>query len=98
MAVVDRAKRMEGLVLQRLQSETTQTAIAAAMGTSIATVNRTVNDHLAKLCLIMAHLGLKIVPVENVSVDPETYRAICHIATKAMSHREVAEQIVLEDH
>lgn len=97
MTISDRAKRMEALVLQALQNETKLTAIATAMGVSTSTISRPLNDHLPKFCEVLVRAGLKIVEQERICVDPDTYRAMTHIATKAMSDPEVARKLVEDE-
>lgn len=95
MDVNQRANRMQSLVMQRLRDEAKLTAIAASMGVSTSTVSRLQSDHLEKLCQVIAHAGLKIVDVEHVCVDPDTYQALRHIAVKAMGTPEIADRIML---
>ncbi|MBT9467201.1 CII family transcriptional regulator [Hydrogenophaga sp.] len=68
----ERAQQAQTLVLQRLAA-TTQASVAVAMGNSEATVNRIKTERLEDVLLLMAHLGLKVVPAEFKCVDPEAY-------------------------
>ena len=72
-------------------------AIATAMGVSEATVSRIKNEQLEHFALFLAHAGMKIVLSDRVCVDPETYRALTHIATKAMANKIMADQLVWDD-
>lgn len=67
-----RAKKAQSLVLQRLAAAT-QTAVAAAMGTSESTINRIKTERLEEVLLMLAHLGLKVVPADFRCVNPEAY-------------------------
>lgn len=61
------------LALQALQEPARAGALAVAMGVSESTVSRIKNDQLDKVLLLLAHLGLKVVPTEFRCVDPATY-------------------------
>jgi DNA-binding XRE family transcriptional regulator len=67
-----RAKKAHSLVLQRLAAAT-QTAVAAAMGTSESTINRIKTERLEEALLMLAHLGLKVVPADFKCVNAEAY-------------------------
>lgn len=71
-APAERAQQAQSLVLQRLAA-TTQASVATAMGASEATVNRIKTERLEDVLLMLAHLGLKVVPAEYKCVDPESY-------------------------
>lgn len=68
----ERAQQAQSLVLQRLAA-TTQVAVATAMGTSESSINRIKTERLEDVMLMLAHLGLKVVPAEFKCVDPEAY-------------------------
>jgi len=93
----ERARKMTSTILQRVQRDATQAAIAVAMGISAATISRFISDHLEKMTLILAHAGLKIVPIERVCVDPQMYEAMTRIASKAMADTETAQRLVWGD-
>jgi hypothetical protein len=97
MTNAERAQRMQSVVLQRLQSNGLATSIANATGMSEGTISRLKNEHLDNFCQMLAHAGLKIVEAERTVVDADTYRAIAHIATKAMRDPQVARWLVIGD-
>lgn len=66
----ERARKAYLTVLQRLQEPGTATAVAAAMGVSESTVSRLKNEQMEVLCGMLAHLGLKVVPVEMQCFHP----------------------------
>ena len=68
----DRAKKAHSLVLQRMAGAT-QAAVATAMGVSESTVNRIKTERLEEVVLLLAHLGLKVVPTDFRCVNPEAY-------------------------
>lgn len=68
----DRAKQAHSLALQRLAA-VTQTAVSTAMGTSESTINRIKTERLEEVLLMLAHLGLKVVPADFKCVNPEAY-------------------------
>lgn len=69
---VERTQLAQSMVLQRLAAAT-QAATATAMGVSESTINRIKTERLEEVLLMMAHLGLKVVPAEFKCVDPESY-------------------------
>ena len=98
MSPAERARKISAVVLQRTQRDATQVALATAMGCSESTVSRMLApDHLDKLALLLAHAGLKVVPVERICVDPQMYEAMTRIASKAMSNADMAQQLVWGD-
>ena len=93
----ERARKASSVILQRVQRDATQAAVAAAMGVSESTISRLLSEHLDKLSLVLAHAGLKVVPVERVCVDPQMYEAMTRIASKAMADAETAQRLVCGD-
>lgn len=94
----ERARKISCVILQRAQRDATQVALAAAMGCSESTLSRMLApDHLDKLALLLAHAGLKVVPVERICVDPQMYEAMTRIASKAMADTETAQRLVWGD-
>lgn len=89
----ERAKRAQSVVLQRL-SETTQAAVAVAMGTSETTVNRIKSERLEEVLLMLAHLGFKVVPASFKCVDRESYDFLVRSHTKVMAK---APQLIWEE-
>ena len=69
----ERARKSVQVALQRLQAGESAASIAAAMGVSEATMSRLKNERLEEVLLLLAHLGLKVVPAEFKCVDPEAY-------------------------
>lgn len=67
------ARKGVHLVLQQLQEKGKAGAVAAAMGVSESTVSRLKNEHLGETFLMLAHLGLKVVPTSFKCVSPEVY-------------------------
>jgi hypothetical protein len=90
----DRARNMNTLFLQRLAVPGTAVAIATALGASEATVSRHKNDHAPMLFGVLAHLGLKIVPVEMCCAKPDFVRsqqALLDEAVRRLGLSSVAE-------
>jgi hypothetical protein len=67
------ARKGVQLALQRLQEPGKAGACAAAMGTSDSTVSRIKTERLEECVLLLAHLGLKVVPADFKCVNPEAY-------------------------
>lgn len=83
-APADRAKRYHSLALQRMAS-VTQTALSVAMGTSETTINRIKTERLEEVMLMLAHLGLKVVPESFKCVNPESYDFLVRSHTRVMA-------------
>lgn len=64
-----KARKSQSTVLSRLAPQGTQGRIAAQLQVDDATVSRWKGD-LERTCLILAHLGLKIVDAGKVCVPP----------------------------
>lgn len=69
----ERSRKTSATILQAVQRDATQAAIAASMGCSESTISRLLSEHLDKFAGVLAHAGLKVVPVEHRCVSPETY-------------------------
>lgn len=67
------ARKGVQLALQRLQEAGKAGAVAAAMGVSDSTVSRLKTERLEECVLLLAHLGLKVVPTDFKCVNPEAY-------------------------
>lgn len=92
-----RASKAVRLVLQRLAAPGTASAIAVAIGESEATVSRLKTEHLERLCRVLAHAGLKVVPAEKVCVDRETYESVARIAARAMADEPTVRRLMWDD-
>lgn len=82
----ERARKTVKCVLQALSS-TPATAVAAAMGVSEPTISRLKNEHLESFAKMLAHLGLKVVPVEMRCFDPRYIEAL-----QVLAEAELARQ------
>lgn len=82
--------------MQATQRDATQTAIAAAMGVSESTVSRLMSDHLDKLALVLAHAGLKVVPVAMQCFAPDKVDALLTLAKAHLSQIQNSDQLTWE--
>lgn len=73
------------LVLQRLESLGTGAQTAVSMGVSEATISRIKNERAEEVLLLLAHLGLKLVPADYKCVDPATYEFLTATHQRVMS-------------
>ena len=89
----ERARKTVQLVLQRLQEPGTGVAVAAAMGVSESTVSRLKTTHLEEMELMLATLGLKVVPAEFRCVNPDAYAFLTATHEKVM---RVAPHLIWE--
>ena len=89
----DRANKGYSLVLQRMAHGTAKT-IAADMGISDSTLSDIKNKQTEQVLLLLAHLGLKVVPANVKCLDPVAYEFLT-----AMHARIVAQapQLVWEE-
>jgi predicted XRE-type DNA-binding protein len=88
-----RARKIVGTVLQAAQRDARQVAIATAMGVSESTVSRLLSDHLDKLALVLAHAGLKVVPIEAQCFPPDKIAALLTLARDHLAAIERPEQL-----
>lgn len=93
----ERARNLSSTVLKSVQDPGRQAAIAVAMGVSESTISRLKNEHLDTLCGILAHAGLKIVPVEMKCFPPEKIDALLTLAKAHLASIENADELVWED-
>lgn len=89
---VERTQKAVSLVLQRM-AEGTQAALAVSMGISESTVNRIKTERLEEVMLMLAHLGLKVVPADYKCVDRESYDFLVRSHTRVMAK---APQLIWE--
>lgn len=92
----ERARKAYLTVLQRLQEPGTATAVAAAMGVSESTVSRLKNEQMEVLCGMLAHLGLKVVPVEMQCFPPDRVQALLTLSKAHLESIQQAEQLSWE--
>lgn len=82
------------MVLQRVQRDATQTAIAAAMGTSESTLSRMLApEQLDKFALMLAHAGLKVVPIEMQCFPQDKVQALLTLARDHLAAIERSDQL-----
>lgn len=92
----ERARKINSIVLQRVQRDASQVAIAAAMGVSESTISRLLSDHLDKLALVLAHAGLKVVPVEMQCFPTDKVNALLTLARDHLATIERPDQLTWE--
>lgn len=89
----ERARKISALLRQRLNAAETQASLAIAIGSSEATVNRLINEHLDKFAALLAHLGLKVVPIEFKCVDAAAFEFLTSTHARVMQQ---APQLIWE--
>ena len=89
----ERARKSHRIVLQRMQDPGRQVALATVLGVHESTVSRLKNDQLLTMCKILAHLGLKIVPVELELLDPDKVQAMLVFAKDALQRVETVSDL-----
>ena len=79
-----------------VQRDAKQCAIATAIGCSDATVSRLLSEHLDRLALVLAHAGLKVVPVEMQCFAPDKVQALLTLAKDNLASIERTDQLQWE--
>lgn len=93
---VERARKAYLTVLQRLQDPGSAVAVATAMGVSESTVSRMKNEHMETLCTVLAHLGLKVVPVEMQCFPPDHIQALLTLSKAHLASVQQVDQLSWE--
>lgn len=84
---LERSRKTVQVVLQALASDASAASVAAAMGVSESTISRLKNDHLESFALLLAHLGLKVVPVGVQCYEPQYIALVHQLAMPEMQRR-----------
>lgn len=79
----ERSHLAQSLVLQRMAAAG-QNELAKLMGVSESTINRIKTERLEEVLLVLAHLGLKVVPAEFKCVDPDAYAFLTRTHERVM--------------
>lgn len=96
VTVAERSRKSHSAVLQRMQQPGTQAAIAVAMGVSESTISRFKSADIEQLCLLLSHLGLKVVPVEMQCFPADKVQALLTLARDHLAAIERPDQLVWE--
>ena len=87
--VNERSRKAHSLVLQRLAPSGKQTAIAASMGTSDATISRLLSSKdFERTIHLINHLGLKIVDSEAKTIDFSRYMVLQETYAKVFEYEK----------
>lgn len=86
------ARRGHSLALTRLR-DVKGVELARAMGTSESTVSRIANERLEEALLLIAHLGLKLVPVDADVYPRERIEILLTLARERMLSITDVEQL-----
>lgn len=89
----ERARKSEQTVLHALAAPGRAVAIATAMGCSEATISRLKNEHLEQFCRLLAHAGLKVVPVEMQCFPHDRVQALLTLAKERMDGLSSVEEL-----
>jgi hypothetical protein len=79
LSPVERARKNEQVILHALAS-TGQNTVALAMGVNESTVSRFKDGGLAQAAALVAHCGLKVVPVGMACYEPGYVEALKTLA------------------
>ena len=90
---IERARKAASTILRALQDPGRQGSIATAMGVSESTVSRMKNDQLDQFCLLLAHAGLKVVPMEMQCFPQDKVHALLTLARDHLQQIEHPDQL-----
>jgi predicted transcriptional regulator len=96
MPAAERARKSHSEALRHI-SEVGQNKIAEAIGVSPPTVSRFVSEDLERACLILATVGLKVVPIDRLVVKKHMFEAIATLAYGVIDDRDMLRELVWED-
>jgi hypothetical protein len=92
-ADAEKSRKYHALALQRIAS-VGQKAIAERLDTSESTVSRLVNGgDLEKVVLVLAIVGLKVVPSEMKCYSSDTISALLNLTRDHLNSLETPEQL-----
>lgn len=83
-----KARKMERLILQRFQNNGSQTRIADETGISDTWISRFKSQQLQQACLVLAHLGLKVVDETEIAISEEKLNAFALLASDMLKSPE----------
>lgn len=93
----ERARKTQSVILRAMQEPGRQTAVATCMGVSESTVSRLKSEHLEQFCVLLAHLGLKVVPQGMQCFPEDKVQALLTLAKGHLAAIQRPEQLVWED-
>jgi len=93
---VESTRKTVKCVLQALSGKPAS-SIALAMGVSEATISRLKNEHLESFATLLAHLGLKVVPVEARCFDPRYIEALQTLAEAELARQKNPPQLEFDE-
>lgn len=85
MTPPERARKNESVILQALAT-TGQSEVARAMGVAESTISRFKDGGIAQAAALLAHCGLKAVPVGVQCFDPVYVEALRELAKHGVDH------------
>ncbi|HBM28044.1 MAG TPA: transcriptional regulator [Halomonas sp.] len=91
----ERARKYAALIMQRLAGS--QDAIAATMGVSGSTISRLKADHIDSFTAVLAHAGLKVVPVEMRCYPEDRMQAILTLARERLDQINNASEMAMDE-
>ena len=97
MSPSERSRKIASTVRKAMQEQGKQVALASAMGVSESTVSRMQSETLDAFASLLAHCGLKCVPLSFHCVSREMYEAMTLINHRAMADPEIARKLMWEE-
>ena len=92
----DRARKIETLIRNRMNGN--QHQIATALGLSESSISRLKESQIAQFSLLLAHLGIKAVPVEMHVYDEDEINALLTIARKRLEQTKTIDSLGRDDY
>lgn len=91
-----RGDKYASLVISKLNDVGRESA-AQFLSVDKSTVTRFANEHLNKMCDLLAHLDLKVVPQDMQCYKREDVAVMMHLAKERMAQLESPDQLVWEE-
>lgn len=89
----ERARKMESFILRRLQEPGRQVALSTAIGVSESTISRLKNEQLNNFCLVLAHLGMQVIPEDVLAVDEHLAASMLSLAQQGWSQIRTVQDL-----
>lgn len=90
-----KARKVESSVVKRVHA-LSQVSVADATGMDPSTLSRLLSEHLPKLALVMAHVGIRTADEGKRCFDPQYVEALMQLARRHMQSAS-ANQLEWED-
>jgi hypothetical protein len=97
MSPHERSRKNAFTIRKAMAAQGKQVALAAAMGVSESTISRMQSETLDAFALLLAHCGLKCVPVENTCISRERAEAMGTLLNAALAKQANPAALLWEE-